>query len=77
MTTTLLSPIDLIDVNVLKIPRRSYDFNKGDRRFYRRERALAHAELEAALTGVRQIVRLDVPATDNGEPLFLVQAVGS
>lgn len=77
MTTTLLSPIDLTDVNVLNIPRRSYDFNRGDRRFYRRERALEHAEYEALRTGIRQIVRVDRPATDHGEPLFLVQAVGS
>jgi hypothetical protein len=62
-------------IDVLKIPQRSYDFNKGDRRFEGLETALAHAEKIAGLTGVRQIVRKDSPG-DVAE-WWLVQAIGS
>lgn len=72
------SPVDLIGVDVLSLPQRAYDYNKGDRRFYDRDRAVEHANLEALLTGVRQVIRLDSPAIEgSGAPLYLVQAVGS
>lgn len=72
------SPLVLDEIDVLQIPKRSYDFNRGDRRFFDRDRAISHAEHEAILTGVRQVVRLDSPAIHgSGEKLYLVQAVGS
>lgn len=71
-------PVDLIGVDVLTLPQRAYDFNKGDRRFYDRDQAIEHANLEALLTGVRQAIRLDGPAIEgSGIPLYLVQAIGS
>lgn len=60
------------------IPRRAYDFNRGDRRFHDQIEAIEHANAEALKTGVRQVVRVTAPALLGGdEPLYLVQAVGS
>lgn len=59
----------------LNLPRRSYDFDKGDRRFRTLTRAVDHADAEAIRTGVRQVVRPDVDSL--GDRLYLVQAVGS
>lgn len=76
MTNT--TPIIIVDIpsdEYLRLPRRSYEFGKGDRRFSDRDRALKHAEAEAIRTGVRQVVRADV--TVLGTPMHLVQAVGS
>ena len=70
-------PIVLDGIDVLSLPRRPYDFNKGDRRFFDRDEAIEHAEHEAILTGVRQAIRLDGPAIEGHDPLYLVQAVGS
>lgn len=65
-----------IDVHTL--PRRSYDFNRGDRRFLDVERAVDHANEVALKTGVRQVVRADSREPGaNGRPFYLVQAVGS
>lgn len=67
------------DVDVHSIPRRPYDYSKGDRRFFGRRRALEHANEEARRTGIRQVVRVD-PTDLPGQhraALFLVQAVGS
>lgn len=67
--------LDLPVNDYLGLPRRSYDFNKGDRRFSDRDRAIEHANDKARATGVRQVVRPDSLVL--GTPLFLVQAVGS
>lgn len=75
--TTTLPPI-LIDLDAqdyLRLPRRGFEFNKGDRRFRDQGRAIDHANETARTTGVRQIVRPDVEVL--GEPMFVVQAVGS
>lgn len=68
--------LDELDARTyLALPRRAYDFAQGDRRFRSLKKAADHADAEALRTGVRQVIRRD---TDNlGEPLFLVQAVGS
>lgn len=68
------------DVDVV-VPTRSYDYNKGDRRFFDHQAAVDHAHAVALETGVRQSVRPD-PGTPefeirNGRTLYLVQAVGS
>jgi len=63
------------DINVGQIPRRAYDFSKGDRRFFDIERAIDHANDEASRTGIRQVVRPDTEAL--GDTLFVVQAIGS
>lgn len=76
-TTELRTIVIDDDVSVHDIPRRSYDFNRGDRRFYSQDSAISHANAEAVRTGVRQVVRLDGPALLGGTPLYLVQAVGS
>jgi len=70
---TIVIPED-IDVNT--IPRRSYDFDKGDRRFHTLERALEHAEAEAGRTSVRQVVRTESAPHFVGT-FYLVQAIGS
>lgn len=57
------------------IPRRPYDFNAGDRRFYDRDDAINHAVWVADTTGVRQQVRVSSAAVWDGPPLWLVQAV--
>lgn len=62
-------------VDLFEIPRRSYDFNKGDRRFSTQERAIEHAEAKALETSVRQIVRAD--SSPHFIDLWVVQAVGS
>lgn len=80
MTTTALPTKVLVfpeDVDVAELPRRGYDFNKGDRRFHDQLDAIDHAHAEARATGVRQIVRPSSPALHGGAPLYLVQAVGS
>lgn len=59
----------------LGLPRRPYDFNKGDRRFRSLKAAHDHADAVAAETSVRQVVRPDVDALGDG--LYLVQAIGS
>lgn len=64
------------DVDVSQIPRRPYDFNRGDRRFFDQSAAIEHATATAKATGVRQIVRPDIRPLDK-DRLFLVQAVGS
>jgi hypothetical protein len=72
------TPIDLDAVRVAEIPTRGYDFNRGDRRFFDRSRALEHANHEAILTGIRQVVRVTAPPILGGtDVLHLVQAVGS
>lgn len=63
------------DVDVSQIPRRAYDFNKGDRRFFDQQEAIDHAHSLASKTGVRQIVRQDVDVL--GRHPYLVQAIGS
>lgn len=74
---TTLDPIvlDITPHEFYSIPKRSYDFNKGDRRFNDLERATAHAHEVASKTGVRQLVRPDTESL--GVSLFVVQAVGS
>lgn len=75
---TSLKPLILPDeFDIFEIPRRGYDFNLGDRRFLDLDRALGHANDEAARTGVRQIVRKDTPPDFVDVPYWLVQAVGS
>lgn len=59
------------------LPQRGYDFTKGDRRFYDQQRAIDHANDVAVKTGVRQVVRLDGAPLLGGQPVWLVQAVGS
>jgi hypothetical protein len=76
---TITAPIIINDtVDVHRLPRRSFDPAKGDRRFLDQERAIKHAEEEAVRTGVRQTVRPDseVPGA-SGARFYLVQAVGS
>jgi hypothetical protein len=74
--TSTLAPIILSDdVNVYDIPKRSYDFTKGDRRFFDFANAVRFATDEAVRTGIRQVVRLDVDVL--GKRPHLVQAVGS
>lgn len=72
-----LEPIvlDLPVNDYLGLPRRAYDFNKGDRRFSDLDKAIQHANDKASATGVRQVVRPDTLVL--GTALFLVQAVGS
>lgn len=80
MTITALPTKVLVfpeDMTMADIPRRDYDFNKGDRRFHDRQVAIDHALAEATATGIRQIVRPTSPALLGGAPLYLVQAVGS
>lgn len=75
-TTSTLTPIIIADdVNVNEIPRRSYDFNKGDRRFFDFNNAVRFATDKAVETSVRQVVRLDVDVL--GMQTYLVQAIGS
>jgi hypothetical protein len=66
------------DVDVYTIPRRSYDYSKGDRRFFDYSRAVEHANDEARSTGVRQCIRPDVAEVPGQRHrLWLVQAIGS
>lgn len=62
-------------ISVYTIPRRSYDFNKGDRRFWDLDEAIEWANDEARRTGIRQMIRHDSPVLDRD--ILLVQAVGS
>lgn len=62
------------DVDVYTIPRRAYDFDRGDRRFHSFENAVDHADRVASETAVRQCVRVD---NSSFEKLYLVQAIGS
>lgn len=65
-------------INVHDLPRRSYDFNKGDRRFVDIDQAVNHANERALHTGVRQVIRKDsFEPGAHGRPFYLVQAVGS
>lgn len=73
--TTLETIVVADDIDISRVPRRGYDFNKGDRRFQTREAAITHADNEARRTGVRQVVRLD--STPHFVTLYVVQAVGS
>jgi hypothetical protein len=66
---------DVTNSEFLALPRRGYDFQKGDRRFDSFKRAVDHANDEASRTGVRQVVRPDVDSLEN--PVYLVQAIGS
>jgi hypothetical protein len=78
MTATALPTKVLVfpdDVDVSAIPRRSYDFNAGDRRFFDQQEAIDHAHSKASESGIRQIVRRDSDVL--GKPVYLVQAVGS
>lgn len=80
MTITALPAKVLVfptDLDMRDIPRRPYDFSRGDRRFFDQQDAIDHAHATATATGIRQIVRRDSPALLGGEPMFLVQAVGS
>jgi hypothetical protein len=66
------------NVDSYGIPRRSYDYDKGDRRFLDQWRAIEHANEEARRTGVRQVVRPDLAEVPGAKGRFyLVQAVGS
>jgi len=65
------------DVDVYTIPRRSYDYSRGDRRFFYYHRAVVHANEEARRTGVRQCIRPDLADVPGGRRLWLVQAIGS
>ena len=81
MTTQTFNPqLETIvvadDIDVTRIPTRSYDLSKGDRRFSRLERAIEHADAEAIKTGIRQCVRR-CPGSYTFQKLYLVQAVGS
>ena len=73
--TTIVVGDDVTPTEFLALPRRGYDFQKGDRRFDSFKRAVDHANNEASRTGVRQVVRPDVDSLEN--PVYLVQAVGS
>lgn len=65
-------------VDVYDLPRRSYDFNRGDRRFVDIDQAVEHANETALRTGVRQVVRKDSREPGaHGRPFYLVQAIGS
>lgn len=80
MITTLSTTSTIVipdDIDVAKVPTRSYDFAKGDRRFSDIEAAHKHADAEAIRTGVRQVVRKDPGSYTFGPTLYLVQAVGS
>lgn len=74
------SPIVLEDItpeDYLALPKRPYDFDKGDRRFSSLRRAADHAHEEAARTGIRQVVRKDSTPDFVEGTFWLVQAVGS
>lgn len=73
LATLVLTELTVNDF--LGLPRRGYDFNKGDRRFTELKRAVDHADETARQTGIRQVVRIDGPVL--GEVMYLVQAVGS
>lgn len=76
--TVNLKPLILPDeFNVFDIPRRGYDFNRGDRRFNDQRRAIAFAYVEATRTGVRQIIRRDSTPDFVEGTFWLVQAIGS
>lgn len=62
-------------VDVLGIPQRSYDFDKGDRRFTVQAEAIQYANDEAVRTSVRRIVRVD--SSPHFTKFYLVQAIGS
>lgn len=74
---TIVSPLIDIEGTSPGVPTRSYDFDKGDRRFFEFERAIEHSEEEAIRTGVRQAIRRDLSDIPGGDKLYLVQAVGS
>lgn len=80
-TLSTLDPIDVAPGSPEEINGRfrSYDFNRGDRRFFDHQAALDAANEIAAVTGVRQIVRATRgPLSSHPEEyLYLVQAVGS
>jgi hypothetical protein len=77
MTNPLAPIIIPADVDVYTIPRRPFDFRKGDRRFGELDEAVEHANEEARKTGVRQVIRTYVPFLHGGELTLIVQAVGS
>lgn len=70
-----LYPLIFLDEDVLRIPQRPYEFDKGDRRFTSLMDAVSFANDEAVRTGVRQVVRLD--SSPHFVTLHLVQAMGS
>lgn len=77
---TNLEPLILENLDAqdfLTLPRRPYDFNRGDRRFGNLKRAVDHANDEAARTGIRQVVRKDNPPPFVEGIFWLVQAIGS
>lgn len=78
VTETLETIVLDNNVDSYGIPRRPYDFNKGDRRFLDQDRAIEHANEEARRTCVRQVVRPDAAEVPGGKGRFyLIQAVGS
>lgn len=75
-----LSPIEILpgSPEEANLHARSYDFNAGDRRFVDHEEAVQWANIEAAKTGIRQMIRINGSEPGaHGRPLYLVQAVGS
>lgn len=78
INTDDLEPIvtDLKVDDYLAPPRRPYDFNRGDRRFFDLQAAIRYAEDLAFDTGIRRVVRPDVPVTGH-DTVFVVQEVGS
>lgn len=74
MNTEPIIPGD--DIDFFALPRRPYEFNRGDRRFTDREFAIEYAERVSGETGVRQMVlRQSAPHFVPG--FWVVQAVGS
>lgn len=63
------------EVDVFQVPRRAYDFAKGDRRFTDRNQAIDHGIAEFDRTGVQQLVRRD--SAPEFIDLFVVQTFGS
>lgn len=63
------------DIDLAEIPRRDYDFSRGDTRWSTQEKALEVAEAKALETGIRQTVRRS--SSPHFTELWLVQAVGS
>lgn len=66
---------DMSPRDFYSLPRRPYDYSRGDRRFGDLKRATDHAHKVASSTGVRQLVRPDTGTL--GMTMFIVQAVGS
>lgn len=60
-----------------EIPRRSYDFNKGDRRFLDQADAIEWSQTKAEETGIRRVVRVDSTPDFLDGPFFISQEIGS